>query len=745
MKKLWYTHEANNFHEALPIGNGRLGGMVYGGCSQDKISLNEDTLWSGYPKDKSLPNAYRGYCEAKALYKSEKLDDAEKILWKNCLSKWTEAYQPAGNLIIQTDTISTPINYHRELDLSNSIAKTSFQSGSFSYEREAFCSYPDNIMALKYKSTNPKNTSEVSFECPHQCRFIQKNDMLLLKAQAPSYSAPTYFECDNPIVYDSFENNRALTYAVAVKPKLFNGNFTVENGKLLIHSSDFVLFVAIFTNFEGYDKQPLTSKKLPINECEACCIAAADKGYDTIKSSHISDYKTLFNATKLQLGGIDRKNLPTNERLLEHKKDGKDNGLIVLMFDYGRYLTIAASRKNTQPTNLQGIWNEELRAPWSSNYTLNINTEMNYWHVEKCGLSECHLPLLQMISELAQKGEATAQNNYHCRGWCAHHNTDLWRQTEAVGGEGADSGAVGFGFWNISGAWLTRHIMEHYEYTKNLDFLRQNENIIKGASLFMLDRLEKDESGILNTPISTSPENRYLHNEKSYAISRNCAMDIAVTIDVFNAYINTAAILNIDNQLVKDLKQALLKLCKYKIGTNGQLCEWDKEIAEKEPLHRHLSLLYGIYPGHSINSSTDELLKAAKTSMRLRGDEATGWGIAWKINVWARLHNGDKAKLCLDKALRPVENFGYEYAFGGGLYPNMLGAHPPFQIDSNFGVTAGIAEMLLQEDENGVHILPAIPPIWSSGSVSGLCLKGNKTVSFKWENSTVISKTIIAT
>lgn len=739
MGKLWYKKAADSFHEALPIGNGRLGGMVYGGGAVERISLNEDTLWSGFPMDKSVPLAFEGYSEAKALYKSGDVAGAEEVLWKKCLSNWTEAYQPAGALVISTDGVEQADCYCRELDLASAVALTSFESGGFSYKREVFSSNPADALVVRQESTSPEQHCEITLDCPHPHRFFCKDDTLFMEALAPSYSAPSYFKSENPIIYDSFEDNRALSYCVAVKPSLNGGSVSFEDGKIIIRSSDFVLYTAISTNFEGFDKQPSDSKLNPASICGTVLNKAAGTSFADLKAAHIADYRALFDRVELKLCGEDRTDLPTNERLVAYQEDNTDNGLAVLMFDYGRYLTIASSRENTQPTNLQGLWNEDLRAPWSANYTLNINTEMNYWHVEACNLSETHLPLIRMVEELAQKGTAIAKDSYHCRGWCAHHNTDLWRQIEPVGGESPDSNSVGYSFWNISGGWLARHIFEHYEYTNDLSFLREHFELLKGAALFMLDRLEENSDGTLMAPISTSPENKYRKDGKAFALSENCAMDIGVTRDIFTAFIKSAGILGQDSELVKEFEAALEKLVDYKIGTRGELCEWSDEFEETEPQHRHLSLLYGVYPGNSINADTPKLQEAVDKTMRLRGDEATGWGIAWKINVWARLENAEKAKICLDKALRPVQKSGLSFKNGGGLYPNMFGAHPPFQIDSNFGTTAGIVEMLMQCKNGGVKLLPALPKEWHDGSVKGLVAKGGDIISFEWADGKVIA------
>lgn len=734
MRKLWYEQEARLFEEALPIGNGHIGGMIYGGAEREQISLNDDTLWSGYPLDKSVKTASEGMKEAKVLYERGDLEGTETTLWQKCLSGWTEAYQPAGSLIIETAGISDMTHYCRELNLGTAVTETTFQSEGMEFTREAFCSYPADVLCVQQKGGyNFKKI--ISLECPHPHRFSQHNGVFVMEAIAPVYCAPNYHNVPDPVKYDCFEKNRALTYAVAVKPVLYDGQYGIEDGKLIIDASDFTLFVSIFTNFEGYDIQPCSSTKNTVAMSLSAVEHAAEEGYESVKASHIADYRALFERVELMLDGKERRDLPTDRRIISYKdtcqEDDGDVDLVALVFDYGRYLTIAASRLGTQPSTLQGIWNEKVRAPWSSNYTLNINTEMNYWLAEKCNLSECHLPLLVMVEQLAEKGRETARN-YGFQGWCAHHNTDLWRQTEPVGGESESAEGVGYGYWPLGGVWLTRHIFEHYEYTGNIVFLKKNSGIIKGAAQFLLDRIEK-KGDVLHTPVSTSPENHYHKNGNDWTVSTDCAMDISMTQDIFTIFIKMAKILDQDLKFAQELAMALKQLAPLQSGTKGQILEWGEEEEESEPLHRHLSHLYGVYPAFTISEATPELRKAAETSMRLRGDEATGWGIAWKMVIWARLANGEKAKLCIDKAMRPTCMGKIDFFGGGGLYPNLFGAHPPFQIDSNYGITAGIAELLLQCEGETVILLPALPNAFGSGMVSGLCAKGGLTVTITWK------------
>ena len=741
MKELWYAREADGFGQALPIGNGSLGAMVYGGVRRERLSLNEDTLWSGYPGANAPRGTHEGVEEGEALLREGRVKDAERTVWQKCLSDWSAAYQPAGTLWLDFPGAGEASSYRRSLDLGRAAAVTEYRGGGYAVRREAFCSYPDKVLVVRCVSENPDARAIVSFETPHPSRPAEADGVLAVRSIAPVYSAPSYFQCENPVVYDPFDDNRALSYAVTVLPVALDGSFCIADGKIELASRDFLLLVSVATNFEGFDRLPRESAVDPLAVCLDRVRKAAALGFDALLERHESDYRALFDRVSLTLGGEDRADLPTDERLRENEKDHADTGLVSLLFDYGRYLTIASSRPGTRATNLQGIWNEELRAPWSSNYTININTEMNYWPAEACALPECHEPLFDFIEGLAKNGAETASRLYHCRGWCSHHNSDIWCLSEPVGGQNPSPESVGWAYWSSSGAWLARDLWQHYEYTGDLDFLRRHWETLRGAGLFMLDRLQSSPDGLI-TPMSTSPENRYRLNGEVCCLSENCAVDIAITTDILTACIGAARVLGTDEALAASMEEALGRLKGYSAGSKGQLLEWSAEFEEPEPLHRHLSPLYGVYPGESIDASYPELLAACEQLMRLRGNDATGWGIAWKINVWARLKNGEEAKDCLDKAMRLVEGSAFSYGGGGGLYANLLDAHPPFQIDGNFGVTAGIAEMLVRSGPDGPELLPAIPAGWKSGSVRGLRVKGGKSVSFSWEDGKIVSSRV---
>ncbi len=735
---MWYKSPACFFEQALPLGNGRLGAMHYAGVFNDKISLNEDTLWSGFPRDKSAESPYNSICKAQELMDKGLIGSAEKEIEENFLGDYTESYQPAGALNIHLDLLGEYSDYMRELDLKTAISSSEFVCNGYKYSRSLFCTAADNVMVYSFKTDNKSGKASVSLTSLHPYKTCFEQGCYFMKSIAPSYAAPAYFDCFNPIRYDDFDNNRALSYVVGIKPVLLNGSIDYKDECLHINSNNFYLIIDIETNFDGFDVQPEKSSINPLNVCKERLNSAEKYSLEELMERHIKDYSSLFDRVELHIEGNDFSDCPTDERIEKYTYDNSDVGLPVLLYDFARYITIASSREGTQATNLQGIWNEKIRAPWSSNYTLNINTQMNYWHIEKSNLSECHMPLMRLIAELSVTGEKAAEKHYGLQGWCSHHNTDIWRHASPVG-KNSLKFPVQYGYWNMSGCWLACHIWEHYLYTEDKAFLKEYYPVLAGAAEFLVNWMVEDEDGYLITPLTTSPENNYVLNGEKYSLSRGCAMDQAIAQELFSDCLKASEILGVTDEITNRLGIAIKKLKPLSADSDGYLREWNTDVAEFDEQHRHISSLFGLYPGNTVTDATPELMKAAEKILIRRGYEATGWSLGWRMCCWSRLANGEEAKRFIDNILRPTNITEIGYSGGGGVYPNLLVAHPPYQIDGNFCFAAGINEMLLQYENGKEKPLPALPEQWSKGGyIKGLKLPGNRTTELEWKNGKIL-------